>query len=168
VAGGHLLKSGASRPGEGVAIPKHPSYAILKRTKGASVRIGGFATAVLLIVGMAQSVQAQQVDYSGKWSLSGQIIAGRMFTSFAQICDLKQTGDQIAGPCHGPNGGCSAVGVVNGSNVDLTCRTSFTNAPNLAGVSTFHGSLGADEIVRGSCTHSRFPGATGVFFLMRV
>ena len=88
--------------------------------------------------------------------------------SFAQICDLKQTGDQLAGPCRGPNGSCSAVGVVNGSAVDLTCRTTNTNAPNLAGVSTFHGALGADEIVRGSCGHSRFPGADGVFAMMRV
>jgi hypothetical protein len=52
--------------------------------------------------------------------------------------------------------------------VDMTCRTSFTNAPNLAGISTFHGALGTDEIVRGSCSHSRFPGANGVFAMMRV
>jgi len=84
------------------------------------------------------------------------------------IVDLKQTDDQLAGPRRGPNGGCSAVGVVNGPNVDLTCRTSYTNPPNLAGVSTFHGALGGDEIVRGSCTHSRLPGASGVFAMMRV
>jgi hypothetical protein len=94
--------------------------------------------------------------------------AGRNFMGFAQICDLKQTGDQLAGPCRGPNGGCSAIGVISGANVDMTCRTSFTNAPNLAGISTFHGALGADEIVRGSCSHSRFPGANGVFAMMRV
>jgi hypothetical protein len=122
----------------------------------------------LALASAAQSAQAQQADFSGKWSLSGQIIAGRNFMSFAQICDLKQTGDQLAGPCKGPNGGCSAVGVISGANVDMTCRTSFTNTPNLAGVSTFHGALGADEIVRGSCTHSRFPGANGVFAMMRV
>jgi hypothetical protein len=112
--------------------------------------------------------EAQEADLSGKWSLSGQMIAGRNFTSFAQICDLKQTGDQLAGPCKGPNGGCSAVGVVSGANIDLTCRTSTTNAPNLAGVSTFHGTLGADEIVRRSFTYSRFAGSSGVFFMMRV
>lgn len=127
-----------------------------------------FIGAALLIVGAAQCADAQQADLSGKWSLSGQIIAGRMFMSFAQICDLKQTGDQIAGPCRGPNGGCSLVGVVNVANVDLTCRTSFTSSPNLAGVSTFHGGLGGDEIVRGSCTHSRLPGGNGVFAMMRV
>jgi hypothetical protein len=132
------------------------------------VRRSVFVLAVLTVGAGACGVQAQETDLSGKWSLSGQIIAGRLFMSFAQICDLKQTGDQLAGPCRGPNGGCSAVGVVNGANVDLTCRTSYTNAPNLAGVSTFHGALGGDEMVRGSCTHSRFPGANGVFAMMRV
>ena len=132
------------------------------------MRSSVFVLAILMVGAGASSVQAQETDLSGKWSLSGQIIAGRLFMSFAQICDLKQTGDQLAGPCRGPNGGCSAVGVVNGANVDLTCRTSYTNAPNLAGVSTFHGALGGDEMVRGSCTHSRFPGANGVFAMMRV
>ena len=132
------------------------------------MRIGVFIAAALLVAGAARGAQAQEADFSGKWSLSGQIIAGRNFMSFGQICDLKQTGDQLAGPCRGPNGGCSAVGVVSGASVDFTCRTSSTNNPSLAGVSTFHGALGGDEIVRGSCNHSRFPGANGVFAMMRV
>jgi hypothetical protein len=132
------------------------------------VRSNVFVLATLLMSAGTCCAQAQQGDLSGKWSLSGQMIAGRVFTSFAQICELAQTGDQLAGPCRGPNGGCSLVGVVNGGNVDLTCRTSFTNSPNLAGVSTLHGAMGADEIVRGSFAHSRFPGANGVFFMMRV
>ncbi len=132
------------------------------------MRKSAFVLAALLAGAGPCGALAEPIDLSGKWSLSGQIIAGRMFMSFAQICDLKQTGDQLAGPCHGPNGGCSAVGVVNGANVDLTCRTSYTNNPNLAGVSTFHGALGADEMVRGSCSSSRFPGGAGVFAMMRV
>jgi hypothetical protein len=131
-------------------------------------RIGAAGAMLGLSLMIQSSTRADDVDFSGKWSLSGQIIAGRAFASFAQICDLKQTGDQFAGPCRGPNGGCSVVGVVNGRNVDSTCRTTQTNSPDLAGVSTFHGALGADEIVRGSYTHSRFPGANGVFFMMRV
>jgi hypothetical protein len=132
------------------------------------MRIGILVATALLVVAATHGAQAQPIDFSGKWSLSGQIIAGRTFMSFAQICDLKQTGDQLAGPCRGPNGGCSAVGVINGASMDLTCRTSHTNSPNLAGVSTFHGALGKDEIVRGESTHSRFPGASGVFAMMRV
>lgn len=133
------------------------------------VRIGSIGGGLALL-GLALTLPgaAQAGDLSGKWSLSGQMMAGRIFASFAQICDLRQTGDQIAGPCRGPNGGCSAVGVVSGANIDLTCRTSYTNSPGAAGVSTFHGALGADQIVRGSYTHSRLPGASGVFFMMRV
>ncbi len=127
-----------------------------------------FALTALTISAAPRCAQAQQPDFSGRWSLSGQIIAGRLFMSFAQICDLAQTGDQIAGPCHGPNGACSLVGVANGPNVDLTCRTSYTNNPGLAGVMTAHGALGADTIVRGAVTHSRFPGASGVFAMMRI
>jgi hypothetical protein len=131
-------------------------------------RICATAAALGFAFAISAPARADETDLSGKWSVSGQMIAGSMFMSFAQICDLKQTGDQIAGPCRGPNGGCSAVGVVNGANIDLTCRTSYTNSPNLAGVSTLHGAVGADGIVRGSYTHSKFPGANGVFFMMRV
>jgi hypothetical protein len=127
-----------------------------------------FVFFAMLMGAVASGVEAQQMDLSGKWSLSGQILGKGSFMSFAQICDLKQTGDQLAGPCRGPNGGCSAVGVVNGVNVDLTCRTTFTNNPSLAGVSTFHGTMGADEMVRGSCVYSRVPGVNGVFAMMRI
>jgi hypothetical protein len=132
------------------------------------MRINGFLVAALLIVSPVYGARAQQFDFSGKWSLSGQLIAGRNFMSFAQICDLRQTGDQLAGPCRGPNGGCSAVGVVAGASLDMTCRTSFTNTPSLAGVSTFHGAVDGNGIVRGSCTQSRFPGANGMFAMMRI
>jgi hypothetical protein len=134
---------------------------LMGRTSAAGAMLG-------LAIAVCSAATAQGVDLSGKWSLSGQMIAGRAFMSFAQICDLKQIGDQLAGPRRGPNGGCSAVGVVNGGNIDLTCRTSFTNAPNLAGVSIFHGAAGQDQIFRGSYSLSRFPGANGVFFMMRV
>jgi hypothetical protein len=64
--------------------------------------------------------------------------------------------------------GCSAVGVVNGAIVEMTCRTSFTNTLGLSGVSAFRGAVDGDANVRGSCTHSRFPGASGIFAMMRV
>jgi hypothetical protein len=111
---------------------------------------------------------AQANDFSGKWSVSGQLTVGASMMIIAPICDFKQTGDQIAGTCKGPNGGCSAVGVIDGPNIDWTCRTRYTNAPNLSGFSTFHGTVGADAIVRGSWTHSRFPRAGGRFTMQRV
>ena len=114
------------------------------------------------------ALRRSQNDFTGKWSFSGLIISGPMVMSFAQICDLKQTEDQLAGPCHGPNGGCSLVGVVNGDSVDVTCRTTFSNNPSLVGVSTFHGALGEDGMIRGPVTHSRAPGAKGVAAMMRI
>jgi hypothetical protein len=127
-----------------------------------------FVSAALFLGAAVGGAQAQQLDLSGKWSLSGLISGRGVVASFAQICDLKQSGDQLAGPCHGPNGGCSAVGLVAGANVDFTCRTTVTNNPGLAGVTTFHGAMGADDMVRGSCVSSRAPGVNGVFAMMRI
>jgi len=126
------------------------------------------AAAALAIAGLATGACGQSADFSGRWSYSGLIVSGRAATSFAQICDLKQTDGQLAGPCHGPNGGCSFVGVVSGGQIDATCRTTFSNDPGLAGVSTFHGALAPDGIVRGGVIHSRFPGASGAAAMMRI
>jgi hypothetical protein len=124
--------------------------------------------AAFLVGGAVGAAQAQQLDVSGRWSLSGLIAGNGIITSFAQICDLTQTGNQFAGQCHGPNGGCAAVGVVTGVGVDLTCRTTNTNNPSLSGVLTAHGALAGDQIVRGACTHSRAPGVSGQFAMMRI
>ena len=132
------------------------------------LRIVGYVATIAFVVAISAGASAQQPDFSGKWLFSGLILGAGAATSFAQICDLQQTGGQLAGPCHGPNGGCSAVGVVSGGAVDLMCRTSYTNNPGLAGVLTFHGALAADNVVRGAVTHSRAPGVIGQASLMRV
>jgi len=62
------------------------------------VRVHLFLMAALMMASAAIEARAQPIDFSGKWSLSGQVIAGRNFTSFAQICGVKQTGDQLVGP----------------------------------------------------------------------
>jgi hypothetical protein len=125
----------------------------------------GVVVSIFLFASAA--AQAQSIDFSGKWSVSGNLASGGGMMIIAPVCDLKQAGDQIAGPCKGPNGSCSAVGVVNGADIDMTCRTTSTNHQNLAGFSTFHGTLGGDNIVRGTWAHSRFPGASGRFTMMR-
>ena len=81
----------------------------------------------------AASASAQAPDYSGKWLFSGLVLSGRIALSFAQVCDLAQTGSQFAGLCRGPNGGCSVVGVVNGGEVDLTCRLNNAADPGAVG-----------------------------------
>jgi hypothetical protein len=130
---------------------------------------GGIQAAALAFVLTANfTASASETDFSGKWSVTGSLTSGRTLMTIGTICDLKQVGDQIVGPCKGPNGGCSAVGIVSGASLDWTCHTQSTNAPRLAGYSTFHGALGGDAIVRGAWTHSTFPRATGQFAMQKI
>jgi hypothetical protein len=132
--------------------------------------INGVSQAAALALALTANVAASaaETDFSGKWSVTGSLTSGRALMTIGTICDIKQVGDQILGPCKGPNGGCSAVGIVNGASHDWTCRTQTTNAPTLAGYSTFHGALGGDAIVRGAWTHSTFPRATGQFAMQKI
>ncbi len=123
---------------------------------------------IALAAGVAQGALAQSADYSGKWLFSGLILSGRTAVSFAQVCDIAQTGSQIAGLCKGPNGGCSAVGVVNGGSVELTCQLTNVNNPSLSGVLTFHGAVAPDAVIRGTVVHSKAPGANGQAAMMRL
>jgi len=123
---------------------------------------------IALAAGAAPSALAQSAEYSGKWLFSGMVLSGRTALSFAQVCDITQTGWQIAGLCKGPNGGCSAVGVVNGGAVDLTCQLTNLNNPSLSGVLTFHGAVAPDAVVRGTVVHSKAPGANGQAAMMRL
>ena len=56
---------------------------------------------IALAAGAAQGALAQSSDYSGKWLFSGLILSGRTALSFAQVCDVTQTGTQIAGSLQG-------------------------------------------------------------------
>ncbi len=123
---------------------------------------------IALAAGAAQGALAQSSDYSGKWLFSGLILSGRTALSFAQVCDVTQTGTQIAGFCKGPNGGCSAVGVINGGSVELTCQMTNLSNPSLSGLLTFHGAVAADAIVRGTVVHSKAPGTNGQAAMMRL
>jgi len=123
---------------------------------------------IALAAGAAQGALAQSSDYSGKWLFSGLILSGRTALSFAQVCDVTQTGSQIAGLCKGPNGGCSAVGVINGGSVELTCQMTNLSNPSLSGLLTFHGAVAADTIVRGTVVHSKAPGTNGQAAMMRL
>ena len=132
------------------------------------MRLLKIAGLIALVAGAAQGAFAQSGDYSGKWLFSGLVLSGRMAVSFAQVCDITQTGSQIAGLCQGPNGGCSAVGVVRGGSVDLTCQVTNINNPSLSGVLTFHGAVAPDAIVRGTVVHSKVPGTSGQAAMMRL
>lgn len=132
------------------------------------MRFANWTAAAAMLAASASGAFAQAPDYTGKWLFSGLILSGRMAISFAQICNIQQTGAQIAGPCQGPNGGCSAVGIVNGGQVDLTCTLTTPNNPGLSGLLTFHGAVAPDAIVRGTVTHSRAGGVAGQAAMMRL
>ena len=132
------------------------------------MRIVGSLAAIAVAAALSSGASADEADYSGKWLFSGLILGGGGAMSFAQVRDLQQTGSQFAGSCRGPNGGCSAVGVVNGDNVDLTCKLTVVNNPGLSGVLTFNGAVAPDNIVRGSVTHSRAPWVRGTASMMRL
>jgi len=117
---------------------------------------------------VAPGAFAQSADYSGKWLFSGLILSGKAALSFAQVCDITQTGSQFAGLCKGPNGGCSAVGVVSGGGLDLTCQMTNLSNPSLTGVLTFHGVTAPDAVIRGAVVHSKAPGASGQAAMMRL
>jgi hypothetical protein len=46
----------------------------VRGAEAAIVRIGIFVAATLLVFGAASGARAQQTDFAGKWSFSGQIV----------------------------------------------------------------------------------------------
>ena len=79
------------------------------------------------------------------------------------VCTFRQTADRLAGFCKGPNGQGSAARTVNGAEIYWAWRVIPTTPIGLAGVATFHGTLGRDNVVRGSFSHSIRPNASGPF-----
>ncbi len=110
---------------------------------------------------------ADSVDFSGKWSVSGHMISANMYTLVRPVCDFQQSGDQLAGACTGPNGAGSAVGLTNGREVTWQWHIVPTNNIGIAGISSFNGRLGPDNVVRGSWTFSGRPGVSGQFTAIR-
>ncbi len=112
--------------------------------------------------------RAGDVDFSGTWSVSGHIVSGSVIVYVSPICTFRQTADRLTGVCKGPNGAGSAAGTVNGAEIYWTWRIIPTNALGLAGVATFHGALGPDNVVRGFFSHSIRPNSSGPFTAQKV
>jgi hypothetical protein len=106
---------------------------------------------------------AADVDFSGRWSVSGHIRSSNAFFLVAPVCTFQQTGDQVTGTCKGPNGSGSATGIAAGSNISFQWHMVATNAIGLNGLSTFRGELGRDKIIRGVWEFSGAPGLHGQF-----
>jgi hypothetical protein len=119
-----------------------------------------------LFIACAPAVAAG-VNFAGEWSVSGQIVAGNLFTIVSPVCRFQQNGNQLTGTCTGPNARGSAVGLVNGASVSFEWQMHATDSIGLSGVSSFNGRLGPDNVVRGLWTYSGRPGASGQFSAQR-
>jgi hypothetical protein len=106
-------------------------------------------------------------NFSGSWSIGGTMVTGSVLTKVSAVCSLRQSGDAISGSCRGANGGGSASGVVNGSKIYWQLRVTASNAQGLTALTTFHGTLGSDNVIRGTWTVSARPGGTGTFTAIR-
>jgi hypothetical protein len=126
-------------------------------------RLGGAGAAIGLALMISSSAPADEVDFSGAWSVSGRIITGSLLTYVSPICTFHQAGDQLTGSCKGPNGAGSASGAIDGADISWQWRIIATNAIGINGLSTFRGTLGRDHVIRGSWTFSRLPRASGEF-----
>jgi hypothetical protein len=117
---------------------------------------------------LRSAARAGDVDFSGTWSVSGHIVNNSVIVYASPVCKFQQTGDQLTGVCKGPNDVGAATGAVNGADIHWIWRIAPTNALGLAGVATFHGTLGRDNVVRGFFNHSIRPGASGPFTAQKV
>jgi len=125
------------------------------------------ALAVLPLL-TASPVDAQVANFSGPWSVNGQIVAGNLFTSIVPICTFQQVGNQLSGICKGPNSAGPASGAASGPNITWQWQLVPSNPIGLAGTATFQGTLGPDNVVRGSWTFSQIPYSSGPFTAQRV
>ena len=124
------------------------------------------ALAAPLIIACAPALAAG-ADFSGEWSVSGQIVGGNLMTIASPVCTFQQNGNQLTGTCTGPNSRGSAVGLVNGAGVTFQWQMISTDSIGLSGIASFSGKLGPDSVVRGSWTFSGRPGARGQFTAQR-
>jgi len=131
-------------------------------------RLGCSSAVVGLALAVSAPASADGIDFSGAWSVSGQIVTGNLLITVSPICVFQQSGDRLRGSCKGPNGAGFATGATDGRDISFQWRHVATNAVGLSGVSTFRGTLGRDNVVRGFWTFSRLPNASGSFTAQRM
>jgi hypothetical protein len=128
----------------------------------------GFASALAgLALFTVAARPAEAANFTGTWSISGTMAHGNVGAKVSPVCTLRQSGNALSGTCRGPNGAGAATGTVNGSRVLWQWHVTATNSIGMSGVMTFHGTLGADNVVRGTWTASPIPGGVGEFTQIR-
>jgi hypothetical protein len=115
----------------------------------------------------ALPAQAQTPSFTGTWSVSGQMVAGKFLATVAPVCTLQQAGSQVTGTCKGPNGIGPATGMASGANISWEWMITPTTPIAMSAIATFKGTLGPDGVVRGTWTNSNLPNASGPFTAQR-
>ncbi len=128
-----------------------------------------FATGAMVAaaLGLCAEARAESANFSGPWAVSGQIFLGNMVTIASPICTFRQLNNRLAGICRGPNGTGAASGLSDGLEISWQWRIVPTTPIGVAGVASFNGHLGPDNVIRGSWTISPWPGVSGQFTAQR-
>ena len=111
---------------------------------------------------------ALAADLTGTWSVSGTIVAGgQIVASATPVCTFQQAGSQLSGTCKGPNAVGPAVGTVEGASVAWQWAANADTREGTSNIVRFHGTVGADGVIRGAVTFSAVPGRSGAFTQQR-
>ncbi len=106
---------------------------------------------------------AEAASFAGTWTFTGTFVYRGAAYVTAPVCVLRQSGNELAGTCKGPNAIGSANGMVNGRAITLQWHAISTNpaTKGRGGTSTLRGTWGADGVVRGTIVSTSTPG-TGI------
>ena len=131
----------------------------MKRTNSLSTALLAGAAMAAIFAGPASAR-----SFAGTWSVSATFISGGQIVGTATpVCTFQQAGDRISGTCKGPNGIGPAAGTVSGREVRWQWNHSATTALGVTGATRFHGTMGADGVIRGTAVNSTRPGLVGTF-----
>ncbi len=129
-------------------------------------KIGIIATNVALGFSFFAPITALAVTFSGTWAVSGTL--GRpVVGTVSPVCVFRQSGRVISGTCKGPNSAGPIVGSVTGFTVAWQWRMTKITQIGVSGITTFHGTLGADGVIRGTWEYPGYA-ALGTFTAQRV
>jgi hypothetical protein len=119
-----------------------------------------FACGILVVSAPAG---AQAVYFSGPWAVNGQLVAGPVFAAVMPVCQFTQVANKLSGTCQGPNAGGPATGAANGPMISFQWQIVPMTPLATPGIASFQGTLGPDNLIRGTWTSSNAPGASGPF-----
>lgn len=113
------------------------------------------AAAAALVAVAAVPLAADAANFAGTWSFTGSVNYHGKSSTTAPVCQLRQSGNALAGSCKAPNFAGPVSGTVSGRSIVL--QWSATNAAGFKALATMKGTWGADGVVRGTITSTSWP-----------